>query len=40
MKKNDTKNGIAVHSWTKQHQVDWESAKTIQVEGNYGGGEY
>ena len=33
--KNDTKNGIAVHSWTKQHQVDWEAAKTIEVEGNY-----
>ena len=25
----------AVHSWTKQHQVDWEAAKTIEVEGNY-----
>ena len=35
VKKNDTKNGIAVHSWTKQHQVDWEAAKTIEVEGNY-----
>ena len=35
VKTNDTKNGIAVHSWTKQHQVDWEAAKTIEVEGNY-----
>ena len=39
VKNNDTiyiyKNGIAVHSWTKQHQVDWEAAKTIEVEGNY-----
>ena len=24
--------GIAFHSWTKQHQVDWEAAKTIEVE--------
>ena len=35
VKKQDTKNGIAVHSWTNQHQVDWEAAKTIEVEGNY-----
>ena len=33
---NDTtKNGIAVHSWANQHQVDWEAAKTREVEGNY-----
>ena len=35
VKKQDTKNGIAVHSWTNQHQVDWEAAKTIEVEENY-----
>ena len=35
VKKKDTKNGIVVHSWTNQHQVDWEAAKTIKVEGNY-----
>ena len=35
VKKHDTKNGIAVHSWTNQHQVNWEAAKTRKVEGNY-----
>ena len=35
VKKHDTKNGIAVHSWTNQHQVNWEAAKTREVEGNY-----
>ena len=35
VKKHDTKNGIAVHSWANQHQVDWEAAKTREVEGNY-----
>ena len=35
VKKHDTKNGIAVHSWTSQHQVNWEAAKTREVEGNY-----
>ena len=35
VKKHDTKNGIAVHSWTNQHQVDWEAAKTREMEGNY-----
>ena len=24
VRKNDPKNGIAVHSWTNQHQVNWE----------------
>ena len=33
VEKNDTKNGNTVHSWTKQHQVDCEAAKTIEVEG-------
>ena len=35
VKKHETKNSTAVHSWTKQHQVDCEAAKTIEVEGNY-----
>ena len=35
VKKQDTKNGIEVHSWTNQHQVDWEAAKTREMEGNY-----
>ena len=26
VKRNDTKNGIAVHAWKTQHKVDWESA--------------
>ena len=26
VKKQDTKNGIAFHSWAKQHQVDWDAA--------------
>ena len=39
--KNDTKNGIAVHSWTKQPQVDWETAKTIlKWKETTGGSEY
>ena len=24
--KQDTKNGIALRSWAKQHQVDWDAA--------------
>ena len=32
MRKNDRKNGIAVHAWDKGHQVKWESAKVKEVE--------
>ena len=35
VKKNDPKNGIAVHSWTNQHQVNWEAATVKQEEGSY-----
>lgn len=27
VKTGDTKNGIAVHAWTKEHQVNWDAAK-------------
>ena len=26
VKKNDLKNGIALHAWANQHQVNWEAA--------------
>ena len=35
VKKNDTNNGIAVHAWNLQHQVNWEAAETIATEGHY-----
>ena len=35
VKKNDTKNGIAVHAWTNQHQVNWEAASVKQEERSY-----
>ena len=31
VKKCDTKNGIAVHIWNSEHQVEWESAKVKEV---------
>ena len=31
VKKQDQKNGIAVHAWKSERQVDWESAKVKQV---------
>ena len=34
VRKNDRKNGIAVHAWDKGHQVKWESAKVKEVETN------
>ena len=40
VKKTDTKNGIAVHSWTKQHQVDWGQPKQLKWKETTGGGEY
>ena len=35
VKKNDPKNGTAVHSWTNQHQVNWEATTVKQEEGSY-----
>ena len=35
VKRNDTKNGIAVHAWKTQHKVDWDAATVKQVETNY-----
>ena len=35
VKRNDTKNGIAVHAWKSQHKVDWDAATVKQVETNY-----
>ena len=34
VKKNDRKNGIAVHAWDTGHQVKWESASVKEVETN------
>ena len=39
MCKHDTQNGIAVHSWTNQHQVDWEQPKQEKWKGTTGGDE-
>ncbi len=35
VKKHDTKNGIAVHSWANQHQVNWDAATVRQEERGY-----
>ena len=35
VKRNDTKNRIAVHTCKTQHKVDWEAAIVKQVETNY-----
>ena len=35
VKKNDPKNGIAVHDWANQHQVNWEAASVKQKERSY-----
>ena len=35
VKRNDLKNGFAVHAWKTQHRVDWEAATVKQVEMNY-----
>ena len=35
VKRNDTKNGIAVYAWKTQHKVDWDAATVKQVETNY-----
>ena len=35
VKRNDLKNGIAVHAWKTQHRVDWEAATVKQVEVNH-----
>ena len=34
MKKNDRKNGIAVHAWDTGHQVKWELTAVKEVESN------
>ena len=35
VKRNDMKNGIAVHAWNTEHRVDWEAATVKQVETHY-----
>ena len=35
VKKQDTKNGIAFHSWAKQHQFDWHAAAVKHEERGY-----
>ena len=35
VKKNDPKNGIAVHAWVNHHQVNWEAASVKQEERIY-----
>ena len=35
VKKDDTKNGIAVRAWANQHQVNWEAASVKQEERSY-----
>ena len=35
VKRNGSKNGIAVHAWKTQHRVDWGAATVKQVEMNY-----
>ena len=27
----DVKNGIAVHAWSKEHRVDWDSARVVAL---------
>ena len=33
--RHDVKNGIAVHTWTKQHKADWQAAALKHVETNH-----
>ena len=35
VKRNDPKTGIVVHSWTNQHQVNWEATTVRLEEGSY-----
>ena len=35
VKKHKTNNGITVHTWNLQHQVNWVSARTRATEGHY-----
>ena len=35
MKKNDAKNGIAVHANGNDHRVDWDGAKVLEQEPRY-----
>ena len=35
VRRNDTKNGIAVHARKTQHKVDWDASTVKQIETNY-----
>ena len=35
VKRGDTKNGVAVHTWGQQHWVDWEEASVLEQEPGY-----
>jgi predicted GIY-YIG superfamily endonuclease len=34
VRKGDRKNGIAVHAWEKEHEVDWSNAHILKCENN------
>ena len=35
MRKGDRNNGIAVHAWENEHEVDWSNARILKCEDNY-----
>ena len=35
VKRGDTKNGIAVHAWERQHRVNWDEADVLVQEPRY-----
>ena len=35
VEKNDPRNGISVHAWANQHQVNWEAASVKEEERSY-----
>ena len=32
MQRHDVKNGIAVHAWSREHGVNWDSARVVHIE--------
>ena len=37
VKRQDRKNGIAIHAWDEAHRVNWEDAKVVATEPAYWG---
>ena len=35
VKRNDRKNGLAVHAWDLEHRPNWDAAEVLETEGHY-----